>query len=92
VYVEALGTGESGRLETHPHGYARSLYAEVLDRLIDHLGLAKVHLLGHSHGGFVAQRYALDHADRLAGLILYESARRPAKSTVPRPCAKWRSS
>jgi len=51
-----------------------SLYAEVLDRLIDHLGLAKVYLLGHSHGGFVAQRYALDHAGRLAGLILYESA------------------
>jgi len=74
VYVEALGTGESGCLGTHPHGYTRSLYAEALDRLIDHLGLAKVYVLGHSHGGFVAQRYALDHPGRLAGLILYESA------------------
>jgi pimeloyl-ACP methyl ester carboxylesterase len=33
-----------------------------------------VFLLGHSYGGFVAQGYALDHPERLAGLILYESA------------------
>jgi pimeloyl-ACP methyl ester carboxylesterase len=73
VYVEALGTGDSGRLASHPDGYTRSLYAEAIDRLIDHLRLDKVHLMGHSYGGFVAQRYALDHPDRLSGLILYES-------------------
>jgi pimeloyl-ACP methyl ester carboxylesterase len=33
-----------------------------------------VHLLGHSHGGFVAQYHALHRPDRLAGVILYESA------------------
>jgi proline iminopeptidase len=74
VYVEPLGTGASGRLGSHPHGYTRHLYADVLDRLIRHLQQDKFYLLGHSHGGFVAQRYALDHADRLTGLILYESA------------------
>jgi proline iminopeptidase len=74
VYVEPLGTGDSGRLATHPDGYTRSLYAEAIDRLVDHLGLDEVHLLGHSYGGFVAQRYALDHPDRVSGLILYESA------------------
>ena len=73
VYVEALGTGDSGRLASHPDGYTRSLYAEAIDRLVDHLRLDKVHLLGHSYGGFVAQRYALDHPDRVSGLILYES-------------------
>ena len=73
VYVEALGTGDSGRLATHPDGYTRSLYGEAIDRLIDHLGMDKVHLLGHSYGGFVAQRYALDHPDRVSGLILYQS-------------------
>src|SRR6185295_7869227 len=61
-------------LASHPNGYTRQFYADALDRLIDHLGLSQVHLLGHSYGGFVAQRYALDHPDRLAGLILYESA------------------
>jgi pimeloyl-ACP methyl ester carboxylesterase len=74
VYVEALGTGESGRLASHPNGYTRQFYADALDRLIDHLGQSRVYLLGHSYGGFVAQRYALDHPDRLTGLILYESA------------------
>jgi proline iminopeptidase len=74
VYVEALGTGASGRLAAHPNGYTRQLYSDAIDRLLDHLGQDKVHLLGHSYGGFVAQRYALDHADRLSGLILYESA------------------
>jgi pimeloyl-ACP methyl ester carboxylesterase len=74
VYVEPIGTGESARLGTHPHGYTRDRYAELLDGVIDHLALPKVYLLGHSHGGFVAQHYALRHADRLAGIILYESA------------------
>jgi proline iminopeptidase len=74
VYVQALGTGVSGRLATHPNGFTRQLYSDAIDGLLDHLGQDKVYLLGHSYGGFVAQRYALDHADRLSGLILYESA------------------
>jgi len=74
VYLEPIGTGASSRLASHPHGYSRSFYASALHRLVDHLGQGQVLLLGHSHGGFVAQRYALDHIDRLAGLILYASA------------------
>ncbi|MFD3945137.1 alpha/beta fold hydrolase [Streptomyces sp. NPDC058579] len=34
----------------------------------------RVHVLGHSHGGFVAQYHALHHPDQLAGVVLYESA------------------
>jgi proline iminopeptidase len=74
VYIEAMGTGDSGRLATHPNGYTRRYYATVIGRLIDHLGQGNVYLLGHSYGGFVAQRYALDHPDRLAGLILCDSS------------------
>jgi proline iminopeptidase len=74
VYVEPIGTGGSGRLESHPHGYTRERYSRALDGLIDHLDVPEVYLLGHSHGGFVAQYYALGRADRLAGIILYESA------------------
>ena len=74
VYLEPIGTGESGRLDTHPHGYTRERYAQALDGLLTHLGVPKVYLLGHSHGGFVAQYYALTRPDRLAGVILYESA------------------
>ena len=74
VYVEPIGTGQSGRLATHPNGYTREEYARALNRLIVHLNVPKVHLLGHSHGGFVTQFYAQHHRDQLAGIILYESA------------------
>ncbi|WP_439673999.1 alpha/beta fold hydrolase [Embleya sp. MST-111070] len=74
VYVEPVGTGGSGRLPTHPHGYTRALYSRHLAALIDHLAVPRVHLLGHSHGGFVAQFHALRRPERLAGIVLFESA------------------
>src|SRR5262249_18284468 len=63
-----------GRLPTHPHGYTRHFYVNTLDRLIHHLDTTAICLIGHSYGGFVAQRYALAHPGRLAGLVLYDSA------------------
>ena len=74
VYVEPIGTGASGRLPSHPSGYTRERYSGFLDQLIEHLGVPRVHLLGHSHGGFVAQHFALHYPHRLNGIILYESA------------------
>ncbi|MGW4244240.1 alpha/beta fold hydrolase [Nocardia sp. NPDC004722] len=74
VYVEALGTGGSGRLPTHPHGYTRERYSVALQRLIDHLGVPQVYLLGHSHGAFVAAYHAIHRPAGLAGVILYEGA------------------
>ncbi|MFG6194594.1 alpha/beta fold hydrolase [Nonomuraea sp. JJY05] len=74
VYLEPAGTGGSDRLATHPHGYTRRLYSRHLAALIDRLAVGPVHVLGHSHGGFVAQYHALHHPDQVAGLILYESA------------------
>jgi len=79
VYIEPIGTGGSGRLATHPHGYTRHGYARAVAVVLDHLGLEKAHLLGHSHGGFVAQYCAVHLADRLAGVVLYDSA--PAVDT-----------
>lgn len=74
VYPEPIGTGASGRLPSHPHGYTRARYSRFLSALIEHLGVPEVFLLGHSHGGFVAQYHALHHPDRIAGVILYDSA------------------
>ncbi|GAA0488497.1 alpha/beta hydrolase [Paractinoplanes deccanensis] len=72
VYVEPVGTGESGRLPAHPHGYGIDAYVPFLDAVVEHVGASYV--LGHSHGGFVAQKYALSRPDRLTGLILYGTA------------------
>ncbi|WP_329139279.1 alpha/beta hydrolase [Streptomyces sp. NBC_01476] len=74
VYPEPVGTGGSGRLASHPHGYTRTRYTQFLDGLLDHLGVPAVYLIGHSHGGFVAQHFALRHPGRLAGVVLYDSA------------------
>lgn len=70
VYVEPIGTGDSGRLPSHPHGYTR--FPKVLT---NRLGVPAVHLLGHSHGAAVtgpehgvdADRRVREFAARHAG-------------------------
>jgi pimeloyl-ACP methyl ester carboxylesterase len=50
------------------------VYSRHLTALINHLPIPRVYLLGHSHGGFVAQYHALKRPDQLSGVVLYESA------------------
>ncbi|MEU3509629.1 alpha/beta hydrolase [Streptomyces longwoodensis] len=73
VYVEPVGTGASGRLDD-PQDYTVATYGHFLHQVVRHLGLDTVALLGHSHGGFVAQRYALDRPGYLSGLVLYDTS------------------
>ncbi|MEU8405793.1 alpha/beta hydrolase [Micromonospora sp. NPDC048842] len=73
VYVEPVGTGASGQLD-NPEDYRLDAYVRFLHAVIEHLGEPRVYLLGHSHGGFVVQRYALAHPDRLSGLALYDTS------------------
>src|SRR5690348_257490 len=37
--------------------------------LVDHLGLERFDVLGHSMGGLVAMRYAVEHPDRVRSLL-----------------------
>ena len=41
---------------------------------LDELGVARAHLAGHSMGGAVVLQYALDNPDRVASLVLIDSA------------------
>ena len=50
--------------------------AEVV-RLLDQLGLASAHFVGHSTGGLVAQVLALDHAQRVERVVLSATWARP---------------
>src|SRR5262249_37167678 len=58
-----------GASEGQPPYKVEQWAADTL-RLIDHLGLDRVHLVGHSTGGTIAQVLAADHSDRLASLVL----------------------
>jgi pimeloyl-ACP methyl ester carboxylesterase len=48
--------------------------ASDLERLLDHLGLARTALAGWSMGGFVAQRLALRAPQRVSAMVLLASA------------------
>jgi proline iminopeptidase len=72
VYLEPVGTGASGKL-SDPNGYTIDRYVGDVEGLRAILGLERFVLLGHSHGGFVAQAYALAHPGYLRGLILYDT-------------------
>jgi pimeloyl-ACP methyl ester carboxylesterase len=50
--------------------YATEDYVSDLEELRGHLGLESMLLLGHSHGGVVAQAYAARHAPRVRRLVL----------------------
>jgi len=61
----------------HSPEHSYDLMAQDVLALFDHLGLGNdVSLLGHSMGGKVAMRFALDHPDRLAQLIVVDIAPR----------------
>ena len=78
------GLAAQFRVITHDHrGLGRSdpwhgacsvdqIASDVIG-LMDHLGLARAHIVGHSLGGAVAQAIAADQPTRVAGLVIYAS-------------------
>jgi len=67
--VVTFDHGGVGASEGQPP-YKVEQWASDTLRLIDHLGLDRVHLVGHSTGGAIAQVLAADHSDRVASLVL----------------------
>ena len=63
------GTEGSDRPE-NARAYALDDYAADLDEFRRHLGLERMLLLGHSHGGVVAQVYAMQHPECVERLVL----------------------
>jgi len=68
VLYDQLGCGRSDRPDDVE--WSLGLFLEELDALREHLGLARVHLLGTSWGGMLALEHALARQDSLRSLIL----------------------
>jgi 3-oxoadipate enol-lactonase len=64
----------AGRSATPAGPYAPADFARDLAGLLDHLGISRAHLVGHSGGGVVNQRFALDFPDRVASLVLVSTS------------------
>jgi pimeloyl-ACP methyl ester carboxylesterase len=69
VLLNPRGTGSSGR-PSDPRAYQIEDYVADVEELRVHLGLERLMLLGHSHGGVVAQAYAARHPGRVERLVL----------------------
>src|SRR5262249_36625496 len=58
-------------------GYTIAQLAADVVGFLDAKGIARCDLLGHSMGGFVAQRLVLGHPQRVSSLILMDTASEP---------------
>ena len=72
VTIDLLGHGESDA-PTSPEPYAPGPAVERIVDLMDELDFEQVLLCGHSLGGALALRVALDYPDRVAGLVVINS-------------------
>jgi len=61
------GHGDSSRPE---HGYRFTDLSNDLLAFLDAMRIHRAIIVGHSMGASVAQRFAIDHADRVLGLVL----------------------
>jgi pimeloyl-ACP methyl ester carboxylesterase len=68
IAVDMLGYGYSGKPRNGE--YTIGGQANLLMRLLDHLGVRRATLVGSSYGGAVAATCALDHAQRVEKLVL----------------------
>jgi proline iminopeptidase len=75
LLLDPRGTGDSDR-PADPSGYDLEDYADDIEAVRAHLGLERLDLLGHSHGGFVAMAWAGAHPDRVGKLVLASTAPR----------------
>ena len=61
--------------------YALGDFTRDVEQVANHLGLERFVLGGNSMGGWITVGYALDHPDRLAGIVLVDASGSPVRRT-----------
>jgi pimeloyl-ACP methyl ester carboxylesterase len=69
IAYDLRGRGESDKPEK---GYSLALHNEDLGGLLDHFGLRKAVIVGHSLGAHIAVRFAAMHPERVSKLVLVD--------------------
>ena len=69
IAIDQRGHGLSDKPDS---GYDFATVASDLDAILNALKIDRAVLVGHSWGGNVAVQYAVDHPDRVSGLILID--------------------
>jgi proline-specific peptidase len=92
VLLNPRGTGGSDR-PPDSRAYQTDDYVDDVEALREHLGLERMLLLGHSHGGMVAQAYAARFPGRVRKLVLASTLARfgPAQEGAMRAGMEQRS-
>ena len=71
--VTAYDLRGHGLTDLTPNGYESGKMAEDLKALLDHLGIQKCFLVGHSYGGAIALHFALLHPERVQGIVVLDT-------------------
>ena len=76
IAIDRPGHGWSDRLDGSADA-SPAVQANRIAQALDKLGVGKVVVVGHSYSGSVAANLALDHKDKVAGLVLLAGATYP---------------
>src|SRR2546430_7222541 len=71
VAYDLRGRGDSDKPAS---GYSLAIHGDDLRGLLDHLGLERATLMGHSLGAHIAVRFAGKRPERVARLVLFDGA------------------
>lgn len=69
IFYDQLGCGKSDHPDD-PSLWVMDTFVDEVAAVRDALDLDRIHLLGHSWGGWLALEYALRHPPGIAGLVL----------------------
>ena len=73
IIPDLLGYGHSQRVTERVNAYTHRGQAEILNELLDQLGVAQVDLVGASYGGGIAAQFALDYPERVRRLVFLDA-------------------
>ena len=84
IAVDHLGCGLSDKPSRQVASYTLAAHRDRLLALIDRLGLDRIVLLAHDWGGAIGLAAAVERVDRMAGVVLLNTA------AFPPPYVPWR--